>query len=103
MPLQLARMSGTTNYAEQASATLYGGAKFASEMKPAGILGGGGAKALMLKDSDYSTPSDHYFSYTKKIKEDKTTNEEKEATVMAEMNVNQSHMKELQKEASSKK
>lgn len=96
-------MSGTNNYAEQASATLYGSAKFASEMKPAGIVGGGGAKALMLKDSDYSTPSDHYFSYTKKNKDDKTPLAEKEAAVMAEMNVDQSHMRELQQEAGSKK
>ena len=46
-----------------------GTGKFLKEMLPSpGGLTSEGAKALMLKDSDYSTPSDHYFAYLQKIK-----------------------------------
>jgi len=50
----------------------------------------------MLKDSDYSTPSDHYFSYMAKNKEDKTSLKDKEAAIMADMGVDQPQMEKLQ-------
>jgi len=46
-----------------------GTAKFITEMSPhRGAMGGDNAKALLLKDTDYSTPSDHYFAYLQRIK-----------------------------------
>jgi hypothetical protein len=50
---------------------MQGTGRFFSEMAPrGGGLTSGGAKELMLKDTDYSSTTDHYFAYLKKLKEE---------------------------------
>jgi len=44
-----------------------GSANFAREMKPHALVPTN-AKELILKDADYSTPNDHYFSYVNRNK-----------------------------------
>lgn len=62
IPLQLARLTGDNTAVLQS--TLNGTARFVKDMKPLGPgLTADNAKALLLKDTDYSTPSDHYFAY----------------------------------------
>jgi hypothetical protein len=39
-------------------------------MPHSGGMGADGAKQLLLKDTDYSTPTDHYFAYLQKLKTD---------------------------------
>ncbi len=62
MPMQLARLNGDNTSVLQATVT--GTARFLKDMQPLGPgLTSDNAKALLLKDTDYSTPSDHYFAY----------------------------------------
>lgn len=50
---------------------MQGTGRFFSEMAPrGGGLTSGGAKDLLLKDTDYSSSTDHYFAYLKKLKEE---------------------------------
>lgn len=56
---------------------MQGTGTFAYNMKPKGItFNQDSAKDLMLKDSDYSTPTDHYFSHLQKLKSDADYSEE---------------------------
>lgn len=60
-------MSGT--HAVVAQTTMEGVGSFLNEMQPRGAgITSEGAKALMLKDTDYSTPTDHYFAYLQRLK-----------------------------------
>jgi len=67
MPFEMARMSGSNT--SIATDTLVGTGRFIKEMVPhSGGLFTDNAKALLLKDTDYSTPTDHYFAYLQKLK-----------------------------------
>jgi hypothetical protein len=60
-------MKGDSSSAVQA--TLQGGVSFVKDMQPLGRgIVADNAKALLLKDTDYSTPSDHYFAHLQKLK-----------------------------------
>jgi len=62
--LQLARIRGDGSIAQE---TLKGTTRFIRDMSPLG-LSRMNAKDLILKDSDYSTPQDHYFAHLQKMK-----------------------------------
>jgi hypothetical protein len=71
MPIQMARIRGDGSIQQVTKETLKGTQTFLEHMRPRG-LAPVTAKDLMLKDSDYSTPADHYFSHLNRLK----TNEE---------------------------
>ena len=45
------------------------------------------AKDLMLKDADYSTPTDHYFSYLGKVKSGELSKSEQEDRVLSTLDI----------------
>jgi hypothetical protein len=63
-------------------------------MAPHG-LGRMSAKDLILKDADYSTPSDHYFAYLQKMKQPDVVKETLEDKVIEDLNIDKSSLKQL--------
>jgi hypothetical protein len=55
-----------------------------------------GAKALMLKDSDYSTPQDHYFGHLQRRKSDPIETDQVETKIISELNVSVEEVERLQ-------
>lgn len=87
MPYQLAGIRGQGGMA-QITETAKGTSSFMSYMKPSGIRAGS-AKDLMLKDADYSTPTDHYFSYLGKVKSGEIVKTEQEKHVLSKLDLDQ--------------
>ena len=100
MPLQMARIRGEGNLA-LATTTLTSSANFAKNMMPHGGIHGN-AKELLLKDADYSTPSDHYFSHLQRLKSGGFSQEEQENKVLDEMKVDHSALQIMLDEHNSK-
>lgn len=53
------------------------------------------AKDLILKDSDYSTPQDHYFAHLQKMKQPGVVRETLEDQVINELNIDKNALKQL--------
>merc|ERR1712046_485550 len=70
MPIQMALLNSDTSNLQLMQTTVQGTGRFMYNLAPRGAAFKDSAKELMLKDADYSTPTDHYFSHLQRMKED---------------------------------
>jgi len=67
LPFQLVSLSSNATARNIAVTTISGTGRFINEITPHSPMTSS-AKELMLKDTDYSTPSDHYFAHLQRLK-----------------------------------
>lgn len=86
----MAYMNPDTSNLQLLGAAAQGSGQFVYDLQPKTAAFKGSAKDLMLKDADYSTPSDHYFSHLQRMKEDQDyTSDEKKKEILAQLNVSE--------------
>lgn len=77
---------------------MFGTGRFLGEMMPRGAgITSEGAKALMLKDTDYSTPTDHYFSHLQRLKTENIEDSVRADLVLDSLDIDKNELDKIEK------